>query len=476
MKKAEGVNLFSTLDSAEVERRIAGFKIEFIDLEQTKGSLYEQAVKELAVADHYARRAARDKFQKKSSIIMLIDGNFAGFGIYETDNRAKQFYVWQIAITDKYKGNGLAKVIVEKMLNKNRKEYPSIVTVYDTNEVSLGLFRSCGFEEYQKKGSVYYMARGGVIDGVEITANSVSRIKHLLGINPTNIWNSAKGEWRTEKQKWNELIENAGMIASVPNPTYASREGCWQKDGGMAKFATGEALNDGASVLDPFVCELALKLFMPTAGRRIYNPFGGGVQMGFVAGFYGYEYIATEIRRNQCDANNAICNAYQMKGVQWLQHDSSTYIEEGQTCDMIFTCPPYYLVEDYRDYDGVKPENELNGLEIYEEFREMLFRGYANAIAMLRENCFFVIMVGDSRDPKTGGYYCAEAETEVFLKEQGLHVYNRIVYLETQFTRAMQTKNTIKSRKLPKCEQKIIVAYKGNTKNIPALYEDIGRL
>ena len=49
-------------------------------------------------------------------------------------------------------------------------------------------------------------------------------------------------------------------------------------------------------------------------------------------------------------------------------------------------------------------------------------------------------------------------------------------HLESQFTRAMQTKATIKSRKIPKCEQKIIIAYKGNTKNIVDLYEEIGRL
>lgn len=476
MRTNNDINLFSAIEEEDLKKRISGLNIDFITLPQTKGSEYEQKVKDLAIADHYARRAARDKFLKKQSVIMLIDKVFSGFGIFETDNRAKQFYVWQIAITDEHKGKGLAKVIVEKMLNQNKKEYPAVVTVYDKNEVSLGLFRSCGFEEYQKKGQVYYMTRGGIVDGFEIKASDIARIKKLLGINPTNIWNSAKGEWRLEKQKWNELIENAGMIAGVSNPTYASREGCWQKDGGLAKFATGEALNDGASVLDPFVCELILKLFMPKAGKSIYNPFGGGVQMGFISGFYDYEYLSTEIRQNQCDANNAICNAYQMKNVKWIQADSSTYFNETKKYDMIFTCPPYYLVEDYRDYEGVKPERELNGLDTYDEFREMLFEGYSKAIDMLNDNCFFAIMVGDSRDPKTGGYYCAEAETEVFLKSKGLHVYNRIVYLETQFTRAMQTKNTIKSRKLPKCEQKIILAFKGNTNNIQALFEDIGRL
>jgi GNAT superfamily N-acetyltransferase len=476
MRKNNDINLFSVIDAEEVKKRTENVDITFQILEKTKGSDFETQVKDLAIADHYARRAARDKFQKKNSIIMIIDGEFSGFGIFETDNRAKQFYIWQIAIIDKWKGHGLAKVIVEKMLNQNRSQLPCVVTVYDKNEVSLGLFKTCGFEPYQKKGSVYYLTRGGIVDGIEIKANDVARIKKLLGINPTNIWNSAKGEWRLEKQKWNELIENSGMIAGVQNPTYASREGCWQKDGGLAKFATGESLNDGASVLDPFVCELILKLFMPKNGKSIYNPFGGGVQMGFISGFYDYEYLATEIRQNQCDANNSICEAYQMKNIKWLKRDSSTYFDENKKFDMIFSCPPYYLVEDYRDYDGIKPDKELNGLGSYEEFRKMLFDGYEKAIKMLNENCFFAIMVGDSRDPKTGGYYGAEADTEVFLKQQGLHIYNRIVYLETQFTRAMQTKSTIKSRKLPKCEQKIIVAYKGNTNNIQSLYEDIGRL
>jgi ribosomal protein S18 acetylase RimI-like enzyme len=475
MRLNEEVNVTSAFDEAEIEKRITGMNIEFVPVKSVKESEYAESVKELAVADNYARRAARDKFQRKSALIMLIDGEFAGFGIFETDNRAKQFYIWQIAISDAHKGKGLGKVMVEKMLNENKKQLPAVVTVYDKNEISLGLFKSCGFEPYQKKGTVYYMTRGGVVDGVEIKASDVARIKRLLGINPTNIWNSAKGDWRLEKQKWNELIENAGMIAGVNNPTFASREGCWQKDGGLAKFATGNALNEGASVLDPFVCELVLKLFMPKAGASIYNPFAGGIQMGFVSGFYGYEYLGTEIRQNQCDANNDICKAYQMEKVNWVKADSSTYFDANKKFDMVFTCPPYYLVEDYRDYDGVKPDKELNGLDTYEKFRDMLFKGYENAIKMLNDNCFFAIMVGDSRD-KNGAYYGAESDTEVFLRDQGLHLYNRIIYLETQFTRAMQTKATIKSRKLPKCDQKIIVAYKGNPNNINALYEDIGRI
>jgi len=475
MRSNGQLDLMRSLDDESIAERTKDLKVTFVELTRTLGTEHEVFVKELAIKDNFARRAARPKFLRKPCLIMLVNGERAGFSIFETDDSAQQFYQWQIAITSAWKGRGLAKVIVDETLRRNRKKYPAVVSVYDKNEVSLGLFKSCGFEIYQKKGGLYKLTRGGVIDGQQMKASEVGRVKALVGINPTNVWNSVKAEWRQEKAKWNELIEHAGHLAGVPNPTYATREGCWQKDGGLAQFATGRALNDGASVLDPFVCELALKLFMPKNGVRVYDPFGGGVQMGFVTGFYGYEFLATEIRKNQCDANNAICAAMQMKNVHWKQADSSTWYDNEQKFDLVFTCPPYYKVETYLDADGKPPAGELNTMGTYAEFRDALFRGYGHAIDMLKDDRFFVIMVGDSRD-KNGAYYGCEAETEVFLMQKGLHLYNRIVYLEHQFTRAMQTKTTIRSRKLPKVEQKVIVAYKGNINNITALYEDIGRL
>ena len=157
-----------------------------------------------------------------------------------------------------------------------------------------------------------------------------------------------------------------------------------------------------------------------------------------------------------------------------MQSDSTTYDPDGMF-DLVFTCPPYYKVEKYVDYDGVPPEGEINSFSTYEQFRDALFAGYKKAIEHLNENCFFVVMTGDSRD-KHGAYYCSEAETELFLKESGLSVYNKIVYLECEFTRLAQAKKTLHMRKFPKREQKIIVAYKGDIKLIKEFYAPIGRL
>jgi hypothetical protein len=114
-------------------------------------------------------------------------------------------------------------------------------------------------------------------------------------------------------------------------------------------------------------------------------------------------------------------------------------------------------------------------METYEQFRETLFEGYKKAIDALGDNRFFVVMTGDSRD-KSGAYHGCEAEHELFFKEQGLHIYNKIVYLECEFTRLAHAKRTLDYRKFPKREQKIIAFYKGDMKAIKETFPPIGRL
>jgi len=314
------------------------------------------------------------------------------------------------------------------------------------------------------------------------------RMKRLAHATMTNTWNSVKGDWLRMKREWNERIESAGEKYSIANPKFASRDGCWQGSNGLANVVLAKqsvdlkndeiidnrskTLNGNASVLDPVACEVILRFFMPKDGKRVYNPFGGGVQFGFVSGFYGYDYTSSEIRQNQCDANNAICQ--DLNSAKWIKSDSSKYEPEGKF-DLCFSCPPYYKVEEYLDYDGNPPEGELNSLPSYEQFRDMLFEGYKKGIAALNDNCFFVIMTGDSRD-KNGAYYGCEAEHEIFFKNQGLHIYNKIVYLECEFTRLAQAKVTLNTRKFPKREQKILVFYKGDISKIGEKYAKIGRL
>ncbi len=458
--------------------QIFELKKEFIYVESVLGSGYENDVAKLAIEDKVAYRAARKNMQIHSAIILKLDDVFSGFFTFQVNHEAKEFCLLQSAMDLNKKDKGIYSEMVQEIIKQNTYGYSMIMTVSTKHDLECpAVFKAIGFITYLELSGYAYMVYG--------TMDQV-RMKRLAHATMTNAWTTTKADWLKMKKEWNDKIEEAGQKYNIPNPKFASRDGCWQGSAGMSNIVLstkkvvdndivsekGKSFNGNASVLDPVACEVVLRFFMPTNGCSVYNPFGGGVQMGFVTGSYGYEYLATEIRQNQCDANNILCQDFY--NTKWIKADSSKY-EPKKKYDLCFSCPPYYKVEEYLDYNGEVPENELNHIATYDQFRDTLFEGYKKAIAALNDNCFFVIMTGDSRD-KNGAYYGCEAEHELFFKSQGLHIYNKIVYLECEFTRLAQAKITLNYRKFPKREQKILVFYKGDISKIRELYPSIGRL
>lgn len=442
------------------------------------GSGYESQVADLALRDKVAYRAARKNMQIHSAIILKINDVFSGFFTFQVNHEVGEFCLLQSAMELDRKDKEIYKLMLKEIIKQNTFGYPMIMTVSTKHDLECPkVLESVGFKTYLVLSGFEYMVYG--------TLEQI-RMKRLAHATMTNTWNSTKADWLKMKKEWNDKIEEAGAKYDIKNPKYASRDGCWQGSNGLAnvvlakqsvedgeiKDKRDKTLNGNASVLDPVACEVILRFFMPAGGRRVYNPFGGGVQFGFVAGSYGYEYISSEIRQNQCDANNAICQ--DLNSAKWIKSDSTQYTPEGKF-DLCFSCPPYYKVEEYLDYDGKPPEGELNSMPSYEVFRNMLFDGYKRALSVLNDNCFFVVMTGDSRD-KNGAYYGCEAEHELFFRDQGLHIYNKIIYLECEFTRLAQAKVTLNYRKFPKREQKILVFYKGDISKISSLYPKVGRL
>jgi len=452
--------------------------IKFEYVKSVIGSGYETQVADLALRDKVAYRAARKNMQIHSAIILKINDKFSGFFTFEVNHEAKEFCLLQSAMELDMKDKDIYSQMVNEIIKQNTFGYPMIMTVSTKHDLECPkVFEKLGFKTYLNLSGFEYMVYG--------TFDQI-RMKRLCHSTMTNTWLSTKADWLKMKKEWNEKIELSGKKYNIKNPKFASRDGCWQGNNGMANIVLAKqsiengkikddknkTLNGNASVLDPVVCECIIRFFMPTNGKNIYNPFGGGVQMGFIAGSYKYEYLASEIRQNQCDVNNIICQDF--KNVKWIKSDSSKY-KPNKKYDLCFSCPPYYKVEEYIDYDGIIPDGELNSFPTYEKFRDTLFEGYKNAIDVLNDNCFFVVMTGDSRD-KNGAYYGCEAEHELYFKNQGLHIYNKIIYLECEFTRLAHAKITLNYRKFPKREQKILVFYKGDIDKIKELYPTIGRL
>lgn len=466
MKTAAAVDqAFLFFPSEDLIDEVVQFEgdVEFRYVKSVIGSGFEQQVAALALEDGIAHRAARKNMQIHSAIILLVGGEFAGFFTFQDNREVGEFCMLQSVIRPDLYTPELYRAMAEAVIEQNTAGLPMLMTTNPKSKFETpALFTELGFKTYLAASGFEYMLAG---------PDAYHRLKTLAHITMTNVWDSTKGDWLRLKKDWNERIDEAGKACGVENPAFATREGCWQGEAGFANVVTGRSHNGNASVLDPVACEVILRMFTPDGGR-VYNPFGGGVQFGFVAGASGYDYLASEIRQNQCDANNKLTE--QFGNVRWVQADSSTYEPDGQY-DLVFACPPYYRVERYVDYDGSPPPGEINALSSYEVFRDTLFAGYKVAIDHLNDNRFIAIMTGDSRDSK-GGYHCHEAETELFFKEQGLTVYNKIIYLEGAFTRLAQAKKTLKFRKFPKREQRIIVAFKGDVRKIEDEFPPIGRL
>ena len=453
-------------------------KLDFIHLDTIIGSGYEGAIAELAISDKIAYRAARKNMQIHSAIVLKINDEFSGFFTFQVNHDAGEFCLLQSAMYPDKKDKDVYSMMVKKIIEQNTFNYPMVMTVSRKHDLEKpDVFHKIGFQTYLVKSDFEYMVYGDM---------SQIRLKLLAHVALTNLWQSTTGDWLKIKKEWNQKLEKAGERHQIPNPKFATREGCWQGKSGFANVVLSKrevkegkiitdstkTVNGNASVLDPAACEIILRMFMPKNGVRVYNPFGGGVQMGFVTGASGYEYLASEIRENQCDVNNKLCSDFY--NTKWIKSDSSKFTPK-QKYDLVFSCPPYYKVEKYIDYDGQSPEGELNCMGTYNEFRDMLFQGYKNAISVMNDNTFFIVMTGDSRDKK-GGYYGCEAEHELFFKEQGLMIYNKIIYIESEFTRRAQAKKTLHYRKYPKSEQKIYAFFKGDPSKIKDLYPNIGRL
>ena len=115
----------------------------------------------------------------------------------------------------------------------------------------------------------------------------------------------------------------------------------------------------------------------------------------------GHNFTGIELRQEQVDINNRVIEGRDLP-IRYIcddgQNVAAHFSPDSQ--DMLFSCPPYYDLEVYSD-----KENDASNQDTYEGFIGILRNAFSKAITCLKENRFAVIVVGDVRNKKTGGYY-----------------------------------------------------------------------
>lgn len=295
-------------------------------------------------------------------------------------------------------------------------------------------------------------------------------------INPFNVIDSKTAQFKQEEQKWRRLINKLGELANIQNATHATREDCWKGAGTLSEAITGKRINNGASVLSAFLCEIMLHWFLPNVEKpSVVDVFAGGVQMGVVSGNLGCFYRGLEIRKNQADANNAIFDAANFNAATYNADGTSKEALEllGKNNDLFFTCPPYHGVEIYKDYGGIRPEKEINN-KSYTEYLTLLEKGIKNGIDAIKDDRFCIVMIGESRQKNKDLGHNIEVVRETYRKNN-VKLINDITFLEQIATRAYTGRGSMKSRILAKVSQSILVGYKGDVGNIKIYFEKLKR-
>lgn len=300
---------------------------------------------------------------------------------------------------------------------------------------------------------------------------------------PFSILDTRKGYWQKRKKAWRELIGVAGetredtcivqLELKYPNIYYKSKEK--RKELGITfreyldkhvseeeKREDSKVLTSGVSLFDPVLAEVLCKWFTPAEGSKIFDPFAGDTQKGLVFASCGHTFRGIELRQEQVDVNERVIEGRGLD-IAYICDDGRNVAKhvEAESQDLLFSCPPYYDVEVYSDLP-----NDASNQGTYEEFLEVLRVAFHSAIGCLRDNRFAVVVVGDVRDKRTGCYYDFVGDVKRMFKDAGMPLYNEVVLIESGASTALRVTNCMKTRKMVKCHQNVLVFYKGDPRKI----------
>jgi len=274
-----------------------------------------------------------------------------------------------------------------------------------------------------------------------------------------------------------KLVGGDNLLNQVPSFDYTTT-----KDIGVdlkeLKIKTGKCLPESigeaygrkvqaTSIFDPVLCEIAYKWFS-RENDKIIDPFAGGSVRGLVAGMLKRNYTGIDLSEKQIEANKQQYEEISQKymGIikpNWINGDSLNCKElANDKYNLLFTCPPYYDLEVYSD-----KENDLSNKGTYAEFIDIYRQIIKNACDMLEDNSFAVIVVGNMRNHKDGGYYDFVGDTVKAFQYAGLIYYNEMILVNVIGTLPVRAPKQFNvSRKVGKQHQQVLVFYKGNPDKI----------
>ena len=290
-------------------------------------------------------------------------------------------------------------------------------------------------------------------------------LKDRYGWPPFSVLNTISHDWQRRKDEWETLFQDSTVGRDVkrynatPTNTFSAR-------GANAKKA------ESVSEFDPYLAELMYRWFS-REGDTILDPFAGGCVRGVVASVLGRNYYGIDLSRAQIEANVAQISDLQERysnlagTMRYFGDDAEKALKYMHEADMVFTCPPYYNLEQY-----TKDPRDLSRLPTYEDFLHKYSSILHKSAQCLKDNSFFVIVVSEVRAECRGvensQYLGLVPDTIHILRDKcNLHYYNEIILYNNLGSLPIRApKQFDRTRKIGRCHQNILVFYKGNLSTI----------
>jgi hypothetical protein len=162
------------------------------------------------------------------------------------------------------------------------------------------------------------------------------------------------------------------------------------------------------TVFNPQIATWVINMFCPD-NAMVYDPFAGGGTRAIISAAKGHRYIGLEIRQAEVDATRA--------RIERLGYKSQAAVIQGDArfpppwiADFLFTCPPYF---DLEQYGG--PIGDLSMIDVYPLFVWELGRAIRSSFDILTPGSKSVWVVGLHRD-KNG--YLLDIPGDVVRKHQ----------------------------------------------------------
>lgn len=269
-------------------------------------------------------------------------------------------------------------------------------------------------------------------------------------IPPFSVIDTRQGYWQDRKRKWNALIGDEGE----------SREDTL----GMTLLTTnmyGKTGIKNVSILDACLAEITNLWFLPNKidyKPKTFDPFAGDTVFGFVSAYMGNSFTGIELRPEQAALNNERTKDID---ANYICDDGQNVAKhlEAESQDLMFSCPPYFDLEQYSDL----PNDASN--QDYDGFRQIIENAFVGAIKCLKKNRFAVVVMSNVRDKK-GAYHNITGDIKDVFKKEGCHLYNEIILLNVAGTAQIRAGRAMANRKVVRVHQDVLVFYKGDIKDI----------